>query len=126
MYRPYNPNPKHNAGSDCVVRAISYVEDQTWDDTYLDITTYGFMVKEMPSINSTWGGFLRSRGYNRYMIPNSCPDCYTVKDFCRDNPTGRYVLATGTHVVAVDNGDYYDSWDSGNEIPMYYWKKERL
>ena len=37
-----------------------------------------------------------------------------------DHPKGIYVVATGSHVVAVVNGDYYDSWDSGDEIVAYY------
>ena len=28
------------------------------------------------------------------------------------------------HVVTVQDGKYYDTWDSGNEIPVYYWEKE--
>ena len=28
------------------------------------------------------------------------------------------------NVIAVIDGDYYDSWDSGNEVPIYYWKQE--
>ena len=58
------------------------------------------------------------------IIPNTCPDCYTIADFCNDHPYGTYILATGTHVVAVIDGDYYDTWDSGNEIPIFYWQKE--
>lgn len=27
------------------------------------------------------------------------------------------------HVVCVQDGYYYDSWDSGNEIPIYYWER---
>ena len=41
-----------------------------------------------------------------------------------DNPEGKYLLATGTHVVTVIDGDYYDTWDSGDEIPIYYFTKE--
>ena len=44
--------------------------------------------------------------------------------FGRDHPQGLYVLATGTHVITVIDGDYYDSWDSGDKIPLYYFKKE--
>lgn len=70
------------------------------------------------------GAYLRKIGYKRKLIPNACPDCYTVKDFCVDNPHGKYLLATGSHVIAVIDGDYYDTWDSGNEIPIYYYVKE--
>jgi len=34
------------------------------------------------------------------------------------------ILATGTHVIAVGDGNYYDTWDSGQEVPIYYWRKE--
>lgn len=79
---------------------------------------------DMPSSNEVWGAYLKSIGYKKYVIPNTCPDCYTVRDFCNDNPTGRFLLATGSHVIAVIDGDYYDTWDSGDEVPVYYFTKE--
>lgn len=79
---------------------------------------------EMPSSNAVWAAFLYREGYRRHVIPNTCPFCYTVKQFTLDHPSGRYLLATGSHVVAVIDGDYYDTWNSGDEIPIYYWKKE--
>ena len=78
---------------------------------------------DMPSSNAVWGSFLQKIGYVRKIIPNTCPECYTVKEFCMDNSRGKFLLATGTHVIAVINGNYYDTWDSGNEIPIYYWRK---
>ena len=58
------------------------------------------------------------------IILDEYPDYYTVEDFCADHPKGTYVLGTGSHAVAVVDGFYYDAWDSGNEIPIYYWKEE--
>ena len=92
--------------------------------SYLGITLQGYEMFDMPSSNAVWAEYLRRRGYKRYVIPDSCPDCYTVKDFCRDNPQGKFLLATGSHVVAVKDGDYFDAWDSGNEVPIYFWTKE--
>lgn len=120
----YNPNPKGNLVGDCVIRAITRLTDRDWDSVYIDMSLQGFMMKDMPSSNSVWGAYLMSQGYKRYVIPNTCPDCYTVKDFCNDRSIGKFLLAIGTHVVTVDNGNYYDSWDSGNEIPVYYFTKE--
>jgi hypothetical protein len=34
-----------------------------------------------------------------------------------------YVLGIGDHVVCAVNGDWYDAWDSGAEIPAYYWER---
>lgn len=79
---------------------------------------------DMPSSNHVWGTYLVGEGFSRRVIPDTCPDCYTVKDFANDHRWGVYVLATGDHVVAVEDGDYYDAWDSGDEIPTYYFQKK--
>lgn len=123
MYKYYNPNPYGKSVGDCVVRAISKVTKQSWDDTYWGVCWAGFYEGNMPSGNDVWGAYLKSLGFRKYVIPDTCPDCYTVKDFCIDHPIGVFVLATGSHVVAVVNGTYYDSWDSGEEVPIYYWKE---
>lgn len=119
MFKFYNPNPKNKFVGDCVIRAICKLEDSDWDDIYLKLCFYGFKEKNMPAINEVWRAYLWDNGYERYHI-----DCPSVKQFCKDNPRGKYLLATGEHVVAVVDGDYYDAWNSGNEVPLYYWKKE--
>lgn len=75
----------------------------------------------MPSSNGVWMKFLENEGYKRQIIPDTCPYCYSVKDFCNDHPEGRYILGTGTHVIAVIQGDYYDTFDSGDMTPLCFW-----
>lgn len=123
-YIEYNPNPARKLVGDCVIRAISKSLNKDWEDTYLELMTYGFNMKDMPSSNDVWGTYLSHHGFNRYIIPNTCPECYTVEQFCIDNPDLQGILATGTHVIAVQDGNYYDTWNSGNEIPIYYWRRE--
>lgn len=123
MYIFYNPNPAGRFVGDCTIRAICKLTDQDWDSVYVATSVEGFIKKDMPSGNSTWGAYLRRLGYTRHIIPNTCPDCYSVRDFCLDHSDGRYLLALDQHVVTVVDGDYYDTWDSGNEIPIYYWMK---
>ena len=84
----------------------------------------GFLMYQMPSTNEVWSLYLYNNGYRRRAVRNTCPDCYTVNDFCQDFPHGRYLLALNGHVVAVIDGVYYDTWDSGNETVLYYWRKE--
>lgn len=123
-YINYNPNPARKLVGDCVIRAISKSLNKDWEDTYLDIVMLGYAMHDMPSSNDVWGNYLSRHGFRRYVIPDTCPECYTVEQFCQDNPTLTGILATGTHVIAVSAGNYYDTWDSGQEIPIYYWRKE--
>lgn len=106
------------------MRAIAKATGQSWDETYTGLCVQGLAMGDMPSANSVWGAYLRQHGFTRHVVPNTCPDCYTVTEFARDHPRGVYVLALSGHVVCQLNGDYYDTWDSGNEIPLFYWEKE--
>ena len=124
MWLSFNANPVCRRGDDCTVRAISVALNQSWEETYNDLCDYGLKMYDMPSSNVVWGRYLKDKGYTRRLIPDTCPECYTVRDFCIDHPTGRYILALHSHVVAVEDGNYIDSWDSGDEVPIYYWKKE--
>lgn len=120
-----NPNPVRKTAGDCVVRALAIIEDLSWDDAYWELAMQGAMEHTMPSENLVLNSYLENQGYHKGLLPPSCPHCYTVRDFANDHRKGMYLLGTGTHVVTVINGDYYDSWDSGDEIPIYYWTKER-
>lgn len=119
----YNPNPKKKLVGDCVIRGISKLTDQSWNETYVDLCLQGYMMNDMPSSNAVWGTYLYENGYRQHVISDTCPNCYTVKRFCAEHPTGKYLLATGTHTICVDSGKYWDSWDSGDETVSSYWTK---
>lgn len=123
MYKEYNPNPEKRRTDDCTVRAFAKIFDMDWDSAYLSLMYKGLQLKAMPDASFVWGAALLVRGFGRFQLPNSCPLCYTVKQFCEDNPIGKYIVATQDHVIAIVDGDYYDTWDSGDEVPIYYWKE---
>lgn len=124
MWSKYNPNPAGRNVGDCAVRAIAKALDTDWETAYTLIAANGYKMCDMPSSDSVWGSVLRQNGFNRSVIPNSCPDCYTAEDFARDNPEGVYVLAFGGHVATIRDGVLYDSWDSSREIPAYVWHRK--
>ncbi len=125
IFEKYNANPQKKSVGDCTVRAISAALGQSWEKTYTGICLQGFVMCDMPSANHVWGAYLKSRGFVRNAISDDMPENYSVRDFCVDNPSGTFVLACSGHVVAVIDGKYYDTWDSGDEIPLYYWKRRR-
>ena len=123
-YIHYNPNPANKSVGDCVVRALTILLDDTWENVYADITMQGRFMYDMPSSDAVWGEYLSVNGFTKHILPNTCPNCYTIYDFVRDHPHGMYLVATGTHVVAVVDGNFYDTSNSGNEMIIYYWRKE--
>lgn len=125
MWKEYNPNPVAARVGDCTIRAISKATGQTWEETYINLCIYGLMKSDLPSANHVWGSYLKDKGYERLLVDDCGQDCYTVADFAADHPEGTYILAISGHVVAVQNGDYYDTWNSGNEIPIYYWRAKK-
>lgn len=125
VFVEYNPNPiKHHRVGDCVIRALSKALDQTWGKTYAGVALKGFEMGDMPSSNAVWGAYLRDHGFTRHAIPADGVDGYTVADFAADHPHGTYILAIDGHVVCVVDGMIFDSWNSSNEHPVYYWTKK--
>ena len=106
------------------MRAISTAAGISWDKAYCELCAAGYSMADMPDANAVWGAVLRRHGFRRHLIPENCPECYTVEKFCEDHPSGVYVLALRAHVVAVVNGNYMDTWNSGEECPLYFWSKE--
>lgn len=122
-YANENLNPKNQRVGDCVIRAISAALGQTWEHTYVDICLIGLKKYDMPSANAVWGEYLKEKGFTRKLVQEDSD--YTVADFAKDHPDGIFILAIDGHVVCVIDGVWIDSWDSGNEIPVYYWRKQK-
>lgn len=121
-----NLNPCIRSVGDCAVRALSAVTYRSWEETYSELCMLGFQMCDMPNSNEVITAFMRKNGFQKHLIPDELPVRYTIADFCDDNPRGIYVVGTGTHVVAIIDGNYIDIWDCGNEIPVYFYAKGEL
>ena len=122
MWIRCNPNPLGKNVGDCVIRALAVATDQSWRDTYRDLCRTGEILADLPNSNAVWGTYLRRKNAEQFLLPESCPECITVRAFCERYPAGVYVIGTGDHAIAVIDGDWYDSFDSGNETPTYFWR----
>lgn len=119
-----NLNPMQRNTNDCVVRAIAMATGSGWKEAYYEIAMKGIELCDTMESNSTWGTYLKENGWIQDILPYTCPDCYTLEDFCRDHPYGTYIVATGSHVVCTVGGNFFDTTDSGSEIVTYYFKRE--
>ena len=122
-YIKENPNPEGKIVDDCVVRALSIALGTDWETVYAKLSVLGLMYHDIMTANYIWAKMLEENGFRKFIIPDTCPNCYTIKQFAEDNPSGIYVLGTGQHAVAVKNGSYYDTFDSGDYSPICCWVK---
>ena len=122
MWIRLNPNPRKKHVGDCVIRAIAIATDQSWLDVYDELFLYGREEYDMMASNNVWGLMLYDMGFDPFILPDACPECVTVREFTRMFPVGTYIVGTGSHAVAVIDGNYYDTWDSGNAVPAYFFK----
>lgn len=125
MYIKYQPNPRGIQTDDCVIRALTKALDVDWDTASVYAIVQQIRDSDLYVKNYVWGNLLLRNGFTKHHIPDTCPDCFTVEDFAKEHPHGLYILGTGEHAVAVVDGDWYDTFDSGAMIPIVYYEKER-
>lgn len=119
MWQSHNENPDNKRVGDCVVRAISTALGQSWEQTFVGLCLQGFEDHDLPSSNAVWSRYLKRRGWKRYTIDDDC----TIEEFCRSHPDGIFIIGTGSHAVAVINGQLIDSWNSSQEFALYFFAK---
>ena len=122
MWVKCTPNPVGRQTGDCVIRAIAVATGQSWRETYRDLCRIGEIQGDLPNSNMVWGMYLKQLGGKQFLLPESCPQCITVRAFAERYPKGTYVIGTGTHAIAVIDGDWYDAFDSAEAVPTTFWR----
>lgn len=122
MWVKINPNPGKRHVGDCVIRAIAVATGKPWLNVYDELYLLGRDTYDMMSGNETWGLYLYRMGFDPFLLPDACPECVTVREFARRFPEGSYIVGTGSHAVAIVDGDWFDTWDSGDTVPKYFFE----
>jgi len=125
----YQPNKKDlkDKYGDCVIRAFSKVLGLSWVETFDKLIP--FMREEQCLINGlpldVKKRLFKSLGFSYHGVSvakgTKRP---TVDSFAKDHPAGTYVLRVAHHLVAVVDGQYFDTWDSGGCCLYGYFEKE--
>jgi len=130
-YQYYQPNDKdlRDKVGDCQIRALSKALDLSWTETFdlisplcREYQTLGLFdldlgrTKEvMSKLGFEYHGISNKKGSTRP----------TVFEFAKNNQQGTYIVVVAHHVVAVKDGMYFDTWDSGfKSLYGYYEHKE--
>lgn len=122
MWVKANPNPGKKNVPDCMIRAICIALNMPWKTVHKELCQLSGEEYSVPNDDYVWGKYLYSHGFQPFLVHYNCPVCITIDMFTKMYPKGTYIIGTGSHAVAVIDGDYYDSWDSGNETPSFFWE----
>lgn len=120
----YNANSRNKFTGDCVKRAISFALGLDYDQVARELNAAKKVNNEqqfntMRNITK----YLKSKGYSQQMMNKS----QTLGDFSAEHPEGTFICHTrssgghDSHLVAVQDGNIYDSWNSSDQIVQSYW-----
>ena len=117
-WRKYNPNPKSRNIGDCTLRSYCAAFGITWEQAF-DIAS-NVAKKNSSMIQYVSDKVLTEEfkcivdeNYNKKKVKSK--DRITVNNFAMTHPYGTYILHVRTHQVTVKDGEYWDSWDSGDK-----------
>ena len=125
-YKYYQPNKKDlkDDYGDCVIRALTKILNMQWIEVFNELVPIAADLQCMPNGKPCYERYLKNKGFEYHGISNKKGTKRpTVADFAKDHKEGTYFLRVANHAVAVVDGIYYDTWDSG-ECKLYgYWVK---
>ena len=121
----FNPNPVKSAkANDCTIRAYCAAENLEWDEAYDIACKRGKDCAYMPNDKPAVGEILEKEfGYRRHRVEKEDKGM-TVEEFAIKFDVGTYLVVVARHLVAVIDGKYYDSWDSGKKKVSCYYSKD--
>lgn len=115
MFKYYNANPLGRLVNDCTIRAISLAKEQSWDETYEELSHFarlkGITFSEIEFIND----YLADH-FERYCQKNK--RVYTLEDFLDLQLPGRWLVTMSGHITCVIDGICYDTFDPSQR---YVW-----
>ena len=121
-----NLNPKGVKTGDCVVRAIAYATQQSWDDVFIGLNKIAFKKKRVFNDKVVYENYLKELGWEKQKQPRKMNGFkYTVDEFC-ENFRGVAIVTVANHMTAIADHDVVDTWDCGHKTIGNYWIRENI
>lgn len=122
-FQPNQMDLKDNYG-DCQIRALAKAFNVSWVEAFKMEIPYclKYQCNNIFDVDTNVRHqILAELGFSYHGVSvRSGKSRPTVDEFAKDHPTGTFILKVAHHVVAVVDGKYYDTWDSGSR-PLYGW-----
>lgn len=127
--RYYNANPDAKSKPDCVIRALSMAYDMDYKDVKKELREImKGMNLDVWNIRLVFEVFIKDHGVKDTV---KIKEDITVGEFMESHPTGTYIIrcqdrpitrgSKSGHLVAMVDGDIYDSWDCTRYYLDYYY-----
>ena len=126
-FKYYQPNQKDlkDEYGDCVIRALTKATGKEWLEVFKDLIPYAMEMQCIPNCRPCYEKYLADEGFTYKGISNAKGTKRpTVQSFTKEHKEGIYVLRVANHLVAVAEGYYWDTWDSGLKSLYGYGVKE--
>jgi hypothetical protein len=134
-FHEMNVNPKNKKTSDCVVRALYIVTEDSIENIIRSLTLIYFKTGYFINDKKCYDRYLKDNGYVKHSQAKKANNTkYTGKEFCEylnsimKNKTSVFANIGGHHVTTFKNfGNGYvvvDTWDCTDKCVGNWWSKE--
>lgn len=125
-WKYYQPNKKDlkDTYGDCVIRALTKALDMEWLEVFDELHPITRELQIPFNCKPCYERYLADKGFIYHGISNAKGTKRpTVQSFTKEHKEGTYILRVAHHIVAVSEGYYHDTWDSGGRSLYGYWVK---
>ena len=128
-YCYYQPNKKDlkDELSDCTIRALSKALNVSWIEAFdlqIPLCREAQVTNIFAAPAKVRNALMDKLGFSYTGISNKAGSKRpTVDSFAKNHRSGTYICNVANHEVAVVDGKYYDTWDSGYKSVYGYYTK---
>lgn len=124
-YIKYNHNPFNIKTGDCVIRAVGFALNETWQDTYKGMMDVALDMGFAISCKDNYEEYLKRKGIPKQKMPKRANGKrYRLNDFIKElaEPNKTYIIKLqGHHLTCVKDLAIYDTWYCGEKCVLNYW-----
>ena len=124
----YNVNPKGKKTGDCVVRAIAYASNRSWEEVFTELNKISVKVYSMPNEKNVYEKYLADLGFSKMPQPKKSNGTkYLVGEIDKLIDTNKYdvVISMANHLTCADSNNLIDIWDCRKKtIGNYYTRRK--